>query len=100
MVHHRERLPLRVEAGEHFGGSHPLLDDLYRNAATNGAEFFSLVDDPHAALSEHLENAIWPDALGRRTGRRVRAAPIRHGSISIDVIPDAASRPTTAVPCR
>ena len=35
MIHHRQRLPLGLEAGDHLPGVHPQLDDLQRDLAAD-----------------------------------------------------------------
>ena len=47
MIHHGQRLPLGLEAGDHLLGVHAQLDDLERDAAADG--FGLLGDIDHAA---------------------------------------------------
>jgi len=61
MIHHRQRLALRLEAGHHLLGVHPQLDDLQRDPA---AHRFLLFRHPHhakAALADLLQQLVAPD---------------------------------------
>ena len=63
MLHHRECLPLGLEAGQDLLGVHAGLEDLQRDSAPHRLDLLGLVDDAHAAFAEHLENAVRADAL-------------------------------------
>ena len=63
VAHHGERLALCLEPREHFAGVEAGADNLYGNAAADGARFFSLVDGAHSSLTQQLEHAVGPDVL-------------------------------------
>ena len=69
VVHHRQRLPLGLEAGDHLPRVHAQLDDLERHLALDRLALLGRVDHPEAALADLLEQL---DPL--RPGTR-RAAP-------------------------
>ena len=73
VVHHRERLPLALEAREHLVGVHPEADHLEGDGAAEGLELLGLVDGAHAALAEDADDAVGTDAVGVR-GARGRGA--------------------------
>jgi hypothetical protein len=52
MIHHRQRLPLRLEAGDDLLGVHAQLDDLERHAAADGFGLLRHVDHAAAAFAE------------------------------------------------
>ncbi len=64
VIHHRQRLTLRFEAGHDLLGVHPQLDDLERDAAAHRLGLLRQVDDPHATLADPLEDPVGTD-LGR-----------------------------------
>ena len=64
VIHHRERLPLALEAGEHLVGIHPEPDHLERDRPPERLELLGLVDGPHAALAEDAGDAVGADAVG------------------------------------
>ena len=47
MVHHRQRLALVVEAGEHLGGIHAELHNLESHAPANGFTLFGQINGAH-----------------------------------------------------
>ena len=65
VVHHRQGLPLGLEAGDHLGGVHPRLDDLDGDLAADGLGLLGHVDDAHAPLADRLEQLVGPDARPR-----------------------------------
>ena len=73
VVHHRERLPLALEAGEHLVGVHPEPDHLERDRAPERLELLGLVDGPHAALAEDAGDAVGADAVGEGSARGAEA---------------------------
>ena len=89
VIHHRERLPLALEAGEHLVGIHPEPDHLERDRPPERLELLGLVDGPHAALAEDAGDAVGADAVGvrERASARRRAAgrvgPRRRSSPSV-----------------
>ena len=78
VVHHGERLPLALEAGEHLAGVHPAADHLEGDRAAERLELLGLVDRAHPALAEDADDAVGADAGGWavRSGRwRRQGAP-------------------------
>ena len=92
MVHHRQRLALVVEAGEHLAGVHPELHDLEGDAPANGFTLLGEVHGAHAAFAERADDLIAAEVVvarprqgpmawvwGRRPPEELsRAAWIRH----------------------
>jgi hypothetical protein len=77
MVHHRERLPLALEPGEHLVGVHPETDHLEGDGAPERLQLLGLVDRAHAALAKHADDAVGTNAhrvegAGRRWGPAAR----------------------------
>ncbi len=64
MVHHRQRLPLGLEAGHDLLGVHAVLDDLERDLASHRLGLLGEVDHAHAAFAETLQDAIGANSLG------------------------------------
>ena len=71
MVHHRQRLPLGLEAGDDLLGVHAELDDLERDAAAHRFLLFGHIDDAAAAFADLLEQFVAADAV---------AGPLRAGA--------------------
>ncbi len=61
MVHHRQRLPLGFEAGDHLPRVHARLDDLQRDAAFDRLLLLGHVDDAHAAFADLLQQLVGAD---------------------------------------
>ena len=82
VIHQRERLPLRLEAGDHLASVHAELDDLERDVAIYG---FALHGAPHDAA------ATLTDFLGQRVAANhvadlfawVRQGRLDQGSLEI-----------------
>ncbi len=62
MVHHRQRLPLGLEAGDDLLGVHAVLDDLQRDLPLDRLGLLGQVDDAHAALAELAYDRVGADA--------------------------------------
>ena len=58
VVHHRQRLALVGEAGEHLGGVHPELDDLERHAPANGFTLLGEIHRAHTPFAQGLDDPI------------------------------------------
>ena len=73
MRHHRQRLPLRFEAGDDFLRVHPRLDDLQRDLAADGFLLLGDVDDSHPSFAQLLADFVGADlragAFDRRRAR-------------------------------
>lgn len=61
MVHHRQRLPFGLEAGDDCLGVHSRLDQLQRHASADRFGLFGDVDHPAAALAEAFEELVAAD---------------------------------------
>ena len=73
MVHQRQGLALGLEAGHDLLGVHALLDDLQGDRAADGLGLLGLEDLAHAALADHADQVVGPDAV-RLVGQAVAAA--------------------------
>ena len=81
MVHHRQRLPLGFEAGDHLPGVHSRFDDLERDPAFHGFGLFGHVDRPHAAFADLLKEFVGADLLsGLFRLRRHTKCGCHHGT--------------------
>jgi hypothetical protein len=63
MIHHRQRLAFRFEAGDDLFGVHPQLDHLQRHPAAHWFLLFGHIDQATAALADLLEQFIMADAV-------------------------------------
>ena len=63
VVHHRQCLPLGLEAGDHLPGVHAQLDDLQRHPPADGLLLLGQIDDGEAALADLLQDLVVADAL-------------------------------------
>ena len=85
MIHHRQRLALRFEAGDHLLAVHSGLDDLESGAPADGSLLLGHVNHAHAALADLLEELVAADHCAgpfgdRAVGRwRERGSLIRVG---------------------
>ena len=61
MIHHRQRLPLGLEAGDDLLGVHAQLDDLERDLAADGFLLFRQPDHAEAAFAEFLQQLVAAD---------------------------------------
>jgi hypothetical protein len=61
VVHHREDLPLRLEAGDQLGRVQAEADQLQSDPAADGIFLLGGVDDAHAALAEDLLDPVGAD---------------------------------------
>ena len=69
MIHHRERLPLGLKAGDDLLGVHAQLDDLECHAAADGFLLFGDIDHATAALAEILAQFVAADTGARFLGQ-------------------------------
>ncbi len=66
MVHHRQGLPLRLEASDDLAAIHAGLDDLERDLALHGLRLLGHKDRAHATLADLLQELVgtnhraWP----------------------------------------
>src|SRR5439155_24398602 len=58
MVHHRQRLPLGLEAGDDALGVHAQLDDLEGDTAADRFFLFGHVHDTHAYLADFFHEFV------------------------------------------
>jgi len=58
MIHHRQRLPFGLEAGDHLFRVHPQLDDLERHPPAHRLGLFGHIDHPAAALADLLHQLV------------------------------------------
>ncbi len=61
MVHHRQRLPLRLEPGDHLLGVHSRLDDLQGHLAPDRLLLLGHEDDAEAAFADLLQELVAAD---------------------------------------
>jgi hypothetical protein len=72
VVHHRQRLPLGLEAGNHLAGVHPRLDDLQSDLAAYGLGLLGDVDDAHAPFADLLHQLVRADDRADAISRLLR----------------------------
>ncbi len=80
MLHHRQRLTLDVEPGEHLAAIHACLDNLQRHQAPDWFGLLGQVDGAHAPLADDLDQSV-------RADRRVEiwgGDAIRSGFLVVD----------------
>src|SRR5205814_8880339 len=58
MVHQRQSLPLRLEAGDDLFGLHPEFEYLQGNPAADGFGLFSHIYDPAPTLADFLQEPV------------------------------------------
>ena len=71
VVHQRESLPLRREAGDHLFGVHAKLDQLESDPPTDGFLLFGHVNDSAAAFANLLEQLVPAYLIGLGFGRLI-----------------------------
>ena len=70
MVHHRQRLPLGLKAGDDVLGVHAQLDDLERHAPPDRLLLFGHENHAAAAFADFLQQFIMADARSKAFGER------------------------------
>jgi hypothetical protein len=60
MIHHRERLPLRVEARQNALGVHAGLDELERDLPLDRLGLLGEVNRAHATFADHIDELVSP----------------------------------------
>ena len=75
MVHHRQRLPLGLEAGDHLPRVHAGLDDLERDRPLDRLGLLGHEHDAHAAFADLLQQLVGADD---------RAGPLGDGRLVVD----------------
>ena len=68
MIHHRQRLPFRLEAGDDLLAIQAGLDDLESDPAANRLLLLGHVDNAHAAFADFLEQLVRADDGARTFG--------------------------------
>jgi hypothetical protein len=71
MVHHRQRLPLGLEAGDHLSRVHAGLDDLERHLAADRLGLFGHVDDAKTPFANLLKKLVGADLSAGALGPRL-----------------------------
>ena len=61
MIHHRQRLPLGLETGDHLAGIHARLDDLQRHLAADRLLLLGHEHDAEAAFADFFQQFIAAD---------------------------------------
>ena len=74
MVHHRQGLPLGLEAGQDLPRVHARLDDLQRHAAADRLLLVGKIDRAKTAFAQHAEQFV---AGRRRELEHLRPRPAR-----------------------
>ena len=74
MVHHRQRLPFGLEAGDHLPAVHARLDDLERDLAPDRLGLLGHEDRAHAAFAELTNQLVRTDHDAGRSLRRLKGA--------------------------
>ena len=70
VVHHRQGLPLGLEAGDDLRAVHARLDDLEGDLAADRLLLLGHVDDAHAAFADLLQQLVGADHGARSLGDR------------------------------
>ena len=92
VVHHRQGLPLGLEAADHLLGVHARLDDLQGHLAANRLLLDGHEDRAHAAFADLLDQLVGADVgagllgdgrIGRWWGRRRRRSPEKIPGIGV-----------------
>ena len=76
MVHHRQGLSLRLEAGDDLPRVHPPLDELEGELPLYRLLLHHLIDDPHPAGADLPQDAVRPDAIRNFIARVARLSRI------------------------
>ena len=63
MIHHRQRLPLRLEPRDDLLGVHPQLDDLERHAPPHRLGLLRDIDHAAPAFADPLQQLVAPERL-------------------------------------
>ena len=63
MIHHRQRLPLRLETGDDLLGVHAKLGDLQRDAATHRLGLLRDIDHAAPAFTDSLQQFVASERL-------------------------------------
>ena len=63
MIHHRQRLPLRLEPGDDLLGVHPQLDDLERHPPPHRLGLLGHIDHAAAAFTDALQQFVAAERL-------------------------------------
>ena len=71
MVHHRQGLPLGLEAGNDLPRIHARLDDLESDLSLDGAALLGHKDGAHAAFANLLQQLVWADLAAGAFGDRL-----------------------------
>ncbi len=61
MIHQRQGLLFRLEAGDHLAGVHARLDDLERDFAADRLALLGHIDHPHAPFADFLQQFVRAD---------------------------------------
>ena len=69
MIHHCQRLALGLKSRHYLVGVHARPDHFQRHRAPHGLLLLGQIHDPHPAATELADDAIAPDARGRRNSR-------------------------------
>ena len=71
MIHQRQGLPLRLEAGDDLGRIHARLDDLEGDHSPDRLLLLGHVDHAEAAFADLLQQLVRPNDAANPFGRRV-----------------------------
>ncbi|MBE0544266.1 MAG: hypothetical protein IH623_23245 [Verrucomicrobia bacterium] len=63
MVHHRQRLPLRLKPRHHLLGVHAQLDNLERHAPPHRLGLFGDIDHAAPAFTDPFQKFVTPERL-------------------------------------
>ncbi len=66
VVHHRERLPLRLKPGDHLLGVHAQLDDLERHAPAHGYCLLGHINHATSPFAHTFQQLVTPEGLAHR----------------------------------
>jgi hypothetical protein len=79
MIHHGQRLPLGLEAGDDLLGVHAELDDLEGDAATNGFDLLRDIHHATTAFADPLQQLVAPNGLADGLVRSLGNSNLQRG---------------------
>ena len=86
VVHQRQGLPLRLEAGDDLAGVHARFNELERNLAPHRLLLLGDEDQPHAPFADLLHELVGADDGARALGDRlIKGGPLGRGRLFHEV---------------
>ena len=88
MIHHRQGLPLRLEAGDDLFGVHAQLDDLQRDTSPHRLGLLGDINHATAAFAELLQQLVTANhvpGFSDMTGEEGKSVPYRKSPRSREI---------------